>query len=831
MDSLLAAQNDPTSPLYHHYLTTEEFNAQFAPTQDDWNAVAKYARGQGFKVTEDGKDRTTNHLIVNASGTVEMANKAFGITIQNYNLKGRIVYQPNHDPLVPKSVYSLIKNVTGLNNVGTYHRLDQQHRLRQAHPRQGPISGYTPNDLRAAYDINPLLQAKNNGKGQTIALFEMDGYNQKDIDIYRQHYGLGALKPDEVLVDGATNTAGAGAIEVELDMEVASAIAPGAAQWVYIGPNTVTGVENTYNRIVSDNKAKIVSISWGECELTSTAAQMRDTLNTIFKQGTAQGQMFFAASGDSGAYDCDNTINNPTTVSVDTPASDPNVIGVGGTTLHTGPNGSYGSESAWNGTTGQGGGGFSARFPRPDYQKTLNPPGINPLPLQRFVPDVSANADGNPGYSIYYTSGNTTNPGWTAVGGTSAAAPLWAGIAADIAQMLQAKNPPALSQFNKTLYTLYNQPQSYIPFHDITTGTNGYYPADKGYDLATGLGSPDAWNIARDLQSDPVSNVRTLLTKNTSFEDKSVDWKETSSGGYELVSVNNPHIGLYSAYLCGYINCHDTISQTVQIPRATSQVTLSYWVDIVDPEPTNKFRVLLQTTQGKLIKTVRELQTANGNGWIQYTDDVSDALKPYAGKSIQIVFDASGSSTPQSPFAVNLDDVSLQQVSDTSGNTTQMMKKPSFDQGKTPWQQSSKGGLQLINKNFPRTPDTYSAYMCNYPNCQDSVAQTVTLPATTRNIILSYWVYLGRSNTTGACSNTFRSYVREPGSGGRTIASIQKLCSTDANGWMQYSFNLNSTLMSYAGKPIQFVFETSAQTNGRTNFYVSLDDVLLYVTR
>ncbi|HEX5158536.1 MAG TPA: hypothetical protein VFW17_15090, partial [Ktedonobacterales bacterium] len=238
------------------------------------------------------------------------------------------------------------------------------------------------------------------------------------------------------------------------------------------------------------------------CELYSGTSELQ-ALDNIFQQGAAQGQSFFAASGDAGAYDCGDT-----SLWVDSPADDPNVVGVGGTTLQTGSGGSYSSESIWSdpsntsrGPEGAGGGGgLSGYFAKPSYQ--IGPGTTNSYSNgMRQVPDVSANADPNTGYSVYCTASASGCPasGWVIVGGTSAAAPLWSSIAADLNQYLAANGKPVLGNVNSTLYFLFNTAQPYAAYHDITSGNNLYYPATSGYDQASGIGTPDVWNMARDL--------------------------------------------------------------------------------------------------------------------------------------------------------------------------------------------------------------------------------------------------------------------------------------------------------------------------------------------
>src|SRR6185437_354772 len=269
-------------------------------------------------------------------------------------------------------------------------------------------------------------------------------------------------------------TAGSGAIEVELDMEVISAIAPGATQKIYIGPNSTTGVNDTYNKIVTDDLAPVTSISWGECESSSGTSELA-ALDNIFVQGAAQGQTFFSAAGDSGAYDCGTS-----TLAVDSPADVPNVVGVGGTALTLGSGSAYSSESVWSsgsGSSGEGGGGgYSTYFSKPAYQTGT---GVNSN-TYRHVPDVSADADPNTGYAVYCTvtsAGCSSSSAWIEVGGTSAAAPLWAGVSADLNQYLSANGKPVLGNVNAKLYSLFNTTQTYTAYHDVTTGSNLYYSA------------------------------------------------------------------------------------------------------------------------------------------------------------------------------------------------------------------------------------------------------------------------------------------------------------------------------------------------------------------
>lgn len=489
LQQLLQSMYDPHAALYHHFLTPQQFEAQFSPTTEQQQQVVNYLRNQGLTVATV----SSNGLLVNASATIGQVEAVFQVQMHNYRVGAQTFYANANAPSIPASLSTVILSVGGLDNSVKLHPLSQR--------VPTPRAGYAQPELAGAYDINPLYQSGLKGKGQRIAVFELDGYLPADLSQFATRHNLTQPDVRNVLVDGYDGAASAGAIEVELDIEVINEIAPDASQIVYEGPNTTQGVNDTYNRIVTDNQAQVVSVSWGECESQSGAAELQ-TLDGIFKQGAAQGIAIFAASGDSGAYDC-----NGQDLSVDSPASDLYVTGVGGTNLQVGNGGTYGSESAWSSPSDTqrspngagGGGGISNTFSQPSWQAA---PGVNNQYSNgmREVPDVSADADPQSGYSVYCTvaaSGCPTS-GDVSVGGTSAAAPLWAGSAALINQFLQQHGQSSIGWINPFLYQLASSQQAYAPFHDVTSGTNLYYAASATYDLATGLGSPDVYNIARD---------------------------------------------------------------------------------------------------------------------------------------------------------------------------------------------------------------------------------------------------------------------------------------------------------------------------------------------
>lgn len=489
LEELIQRIYDPTDEdHYGMYLTTEEFAERFAPTEEDYANVIAHAKSLGLTV----KKMHSNRTLLNVSGTTESIEKAFNLHLHQYQHRnGRSFYAPDNNPEVPASIASIVHGIVGLDNYAvrhTYNRrkeiAEDSHAGSHAHP-SGPNGGYAPTDILTAYNLAGV-SAK--GSNQIIALFELGGYKASDIKEYAKYFGLPAPKLKNILVDGGS----ASGIdpEVTLDIELAIALAPASQIYVYEGPNSDQGVLDTYNRIATDNLAKQVSTSWGMGENMSSA-QYLQAENAIFLQMAAHGQTIYAAAGDSGAYD-----DYPkTTLVVDDPASQPYVVGVGGTrlTVNSG-SGAYGSESVWNDGKGNGagGGGVSTVWPIPSWQKNVTTVSSK---TQRNVPDVALNADQDTGYSIYY------NGQWTIYGGTSCAAPLWAAFTACVNQARLAGQHPVLGFANPSIYAIGVGSSYMADFHDIKTGNNLHYSAGPGYDNASGWGSFNGANLFESLTS------------------------------------------------------------------------------------------------------------------------------------------------------------------------------------------------------------------------------------------------------------------------------------------------------------------------------------------
>ena len=716
LQSLLSDMYNPHSPLYHHFLTLQQFAAAFGPTAEQQQQVIDYLRHAGLHITHVA----SNGLLIDASATVAQAEAAFQVAIKTYQAGTRVFYANATPPIIPGSLASLIASIGGLDNSVQMHPLyhlvtprpgklkpaldNKSHSIR-AHP-YGLGGGYGPTELNSAYDATPLLQAGIQGSNQSVAVFELDGYPSSDVTQYFQAYNLGNPSITNVLVDGFNGSAGRGAIEVDLDIEVVAAMAPKASQIVYEGPNTTQGINDTYNQIVTDNKAQITTISWGLCETFTGNAELQ-TLDHIFSQGAAEGISMFAASGDAGAYDCGDT-----NLAVDSPAGDPHITGVGGTHLQLN-NGVYGSESVWSnpnniqrGPKGLGGGGgLSSFFKQPNWQTG---PGVQNQYSNgyREVPDVSADADPATGYSVYCTAvASGCNLSWQMLGGTSAAAPLWAGSTALINEYLQQQHKARLGFANPVLYGLQNASQPFLPFHDITSGNNLFYPSTAGYDQASGWGSPDIYNIVRDVaagitspptptpQPSPSPTATTTpspsptdtstpvpgptntstpaptptqpssLIWNGDFEQGIAFWQEKSSRGYELVDSTNPHSGSYSAYLCGYSSCSDSIGQSFTVPANTSNIIISYWwyseTDRTSSSCKDIFLVNVSDSSGNVIGQVESACNSHATqSWRQVTLNVTSVLSKYAGQAVTLTFGAK-TTTDSATSSFFVDDIAV----------------------------------------------------------------------------------------------------------------------------------------------------------------------------
>ncbi len=532
LDDLIRRVSTPGSPRYGKYLKPAEFRSQFGPTAAEVDKAVAFLQSSSLTVTSAAPGST----LIDARGTVAAVQQALHTSIGRYReANGREFFANDGPPALPASLASTVVGVVGLDNRHQRHRSALQPRV--CPPTCGSVP-YTPTQIRTAYQLTTAPLAALTGSGQTLGLFELDDFNQANIDAYNTSYSLPAMTPQKlVYAPGPTSViTNGGELEVELDIELMHAIAPGAQILVFEGPNTPqndAATNATYKCMVDPTNtacpnhssgliAASNSTSWGICESAQGPTET-GILAAIFAQAAAQGQSFFAASGDSGAHDCSSQTAVNSVLDVDSPASDPNITGAGGTNLRLNTDSSINQEVAWNNPAGWSGsgGGKSTIYSRPAWQVG---PGVDTSQgAKRQVPDISLDADPATGYSVYSCSLGAPAPctgtgaGWQTLGGTSAAAPAWAAFTAVYNQYAASQAKPVLGFANPTLYQLGACPQPFQPFNDITSGNNKGnlatgYSAGPNYDMVTGLGTLRAADLVRDTvgPSTPIVKVNSL---------------------------------------------------------------------------------------------------------------------------------------------------------------------------------------------------------------------------------------------------------------------------------------------------------------------------------
>jgi hypothetical protein len=461
---------DPASPQYRRYLTPEQFTARFGPSQEDYQAVIVFAKAHDLTVTATHPNR----VVVDVAGSASDIENAFQVALRVYPhpKEARTFYAPDREPSLDAAVPIL--HISGLDNYSLPHpnskmkSLDKPVKLTPK-TGSGPGGDYMGNDFRAAYvPGTPLTGAR-----QTVGLLQFDGYYASDITAYEVRAGLPNVPLVNVPIDGGVTVPGGNNSEVCLDIEMVLSIAPGISKiYIYEAPNPSPWVD-LLSRMANDNLSKQLSCSW-------SGGGPDPTAEGIFQQMAAQGQSFFTASGDSDAF----------TGAIDFPSESSNITLVGGTTLSTtGPHGGYVSETVWNWGNGRGSsGGISTHYPIPAYQLGINMVANKGSTSTRNVPDVALTADN---VFVCYDNGSTGS-----FGGTSCAAPLWAGLTALINEQAVAGGRPAVGFLNPAIYAIGKGGDYAAAFHDITTGANtsadspNLFYAVPGYDLCTGWGTP-----------------------------------------------------------------------------------------------------------------------------------------------------------------------------------------------------------------------------------------------------------------------------------------------------------------------------------------------------
>jgi subtilase family serine protease len=492
LSQLLSNLYDPKNSVFHKYLSVEEFTRRFGPTEQDYNAVVAWAVSNGFTL----RSSTPNRRLVALEGSINTVNQALRVTMNNYQhpTESRTFFSPDREPTTVGLGVMLLQ-VTGLDN----YQLPHTHLHKGSQPvanlgGSGPSSTFLPSDMRAAYYGNGPL----NGAGQSIGIFSLDGFQASDVRLYYTSTGMSSSVPiNPRLVAGfngacTTVTFPTSSVcndaEQVLDIVNAIGMAPGITQVLFYEglPGEDTEI---LNLMATDNTAKVLSSSWG----WSPADQSSD--DPIFQEFAAQGQTYLSASGDCGSYSGNCAGGSPAYFF---PGVDAFITEVGGTDLTTtGPGGGWVAETAWP----DSGGGYVSGTPIPSWQQL---PGVinssnNGSTTWRNTPDIAAEAN----FDNSTVDNGVFSTGW---GGTSFAAPRWAGFLTLVNQQSIAKGKSTMGFINPTIYRLATSSVYTSAFHDITSGSNpstgggnSGFNAVAGYDLVTGWGSPNGTGLINQL--------------------------------------------------------------------------------------------------------------------------------------------------------------------------------------------------------------------------------------------------------------------------------------------------------------------------------------------
>ncbi len=545
LQAFATAVSTPGSPNYRNYITPAQFASRFGPTAAQIAAIEANLRSHGLTPGA----LTANHLSIKVTATAGAIESGLSTTLEKLALPGGLTAVVNRlAPRLDATVAPLVQAVLGLDGTAALRPLLVRPAARthaatarrqvvtggpqpcaaatSAAPRQ---SAYTADQLASAYTFSSLYQAGDEGQGQTVAVYELEPDDPNDIATFQACYGTHTSVAYTTVDGGAGSGPGSG--EAALDIEAVIGLAPLSNVLVYQAPNSNSsapgaGPYDDFAAIVSQDRAQIVSVSWGQCEELTGASNLAAE-GALFEEAAAQGQSIVAASGDSGSEGCitpgDLSSVLAAPLAVDDPASQPFVTGAGGTTT-TAP-GPRPTQSVWNNGgnpiaaaegLGAAGGGISAFWHMPAYQSEAPASlgvqrGASAAPcggaaMCREVPDVSADADPNTGFLFYWngsgTAGGGGQPsGWLGIGGTSLAAPIWASLIALTNSLPQCHSAP-IGFANPDLYraaaTAYAS-----DFNDVTSGNNdltgmngSQFTAGAAYDLASGLGTPNAAALA-----------------------------------------------------------------------------------------------------------------------------------------------------------------------------------------------------------------------------------------------------------------------------------------------------------------------------------------------
>jgi pseudomonalisin/xanthomonalisin len=648
-------------------LSSAEFMARHAPTAAQAQAVVAYLRAQGFT----NIDVAPNNLLVSATGTAGAIRTAFKADLHEYNVEGRRAYANVTDAMIPEHLSSTVLGVIGLQNVHLMHTHAQRMASTDAITPQATVGISIPN-FASIYGASSLPSATTG----TIGIITSGKVTQTITDLKSFAASAGYPVPNvTTTVVGTAGNSTSGTDEWNMDSQSSLAAAGGSiSHMILYNVNSLSdsALSLGYNKAVTDNLARAINVSLGGCE--SDEGSVETSQDQIFQSAVAQGQMFSVSSGDSGAYECGATGGKAQSY----PAVSPYVMAIGGTTLSTTGGNTWSGETVWSCTSasscqqsanGGAGGGASLTENAPSWQIAA---GVLGSSTKRGVPDISFDASPNSGALVL------VNGSQEQIGGTSLAAPLWAGFWTRI-QAAHGNTLPFPAQ------TLYQGAATHSTwFHDVTSGNQGNAAA-TGWDYATGYGSVQIANFSSAFSGTPTPPAPPAPTPpappaptppappaptppapspspvvNGGFEGSATPWT-TSSGVWctnATCSGETAHAGTGFAWMDGYGTTHtDTVSQTFTIPAGKTSATLSFYLHVDTKETTTSTaydKLAVGVTSGSTTTTVGSYSNLNkGTGYALKTI----SLNAYIGKSVTLKFTGTEDSSLATSFV--LDDVSV----------------------------------------------------------------------------------------------------------------------------------------------------------------------------
>lgn len=475
LDSLVSELVSPNSPRFRQWLTHKDLVSRFAPTREQATAVASYLAQAGFTDIEIGP----NNLLVAAVGGGDVVRRSFNTEIARFQHNGHEGIANTRDAQIPGALADITESILGLQTVD------------EARPMT--VTTHSPVQFPAIYAASRLP-----GAGNTVVGIITEGNMAQtiaDLHQFESLNGLPTLNPTVINVGGVSGDT-SGTVEWDLDSQDIQGMAGGqVAGMTFYTATALTdaALTATYNRVVSDNLAKVINVSLGICETAAHNDGSMAADDAIFEMAIAQGQTFSVASGDWGSKECGSGINGVsfgTVAGESYPASSPYVIAVGATTLSTNADGSYASESAWTFS----GGGPSLYEAKPSWQLSIVPGNT------RGVPDVSFDGDPNSGAIFVFNGSQVSN------GGTSLSSPLFVGSWA----RLESAHGNRLGFPGPLLYGFGARSPGSV-FHDVTSGSNGDYSAVTGWDYVTGFGSLNVAGLDSAISGESIGAVVTFL--------------------------------------------------------------------------------------------------------------------------------------------------------------------------------------------------------------------------------------------------------------------------------------------------------------------------------